>query len=105
MPFIVNYESLDREVYASILDRPGIIPGNIEDLIPYGDDSFHCLPYIDPYDTTYFTKRQMAIFLSEWERVKARAETPAQLVAWDSVYQLAKCVAEHPHSFLVFRGD
>ena len=104
MPFIVQYEGIEGmngKVYARTSDTMG----TINDLIPYGDDSFYCLPYIDSFGDTYFSSLQMEIFLPEWERVKDRAETPLQAEAWTQVYQLAKYVAEHPHSFLHFRGD
>ena len=76
----------------------GIVPGN-------GDSAFPLLSGIDPFGKTVFNHLQMAVFLSEWERVKDRARDESQMEAWQKVKEMAEHCRGDRDLYLRFVGN
>jgi len=76
----------------------GIVPGN-------GDSAFPLLSGVDPFGKTVFNHLQMAVFLSEWERVKDRARDESQMEAWQKVKEMAEHCSSDRDLYLRFVGN
>jgi len=74
------------------LEQVGYPVGLPNTLIPYDDESFPCLGYVDAYGDTIFNHLQMRPFLLDWARLHAVASSEAQTNYLDQVEVLAqKC--------------
>jgi hypothetical protein len=69
-----------------------------------GDGAYPLLSGIDPFGRTVFNHRQMAEFLSEWERVRERVRDESQMEAWLRVKQMAESCFQDRDLFLRFVG-
>jgi len=76
----------------------GVIPGR-EEL------DFPLLRCVDPYGKTVFNHLQMEPFLSEWERLRDRAEDDSQKDAWAKVKELAETCRSDRDLYLRFVGN
>jgi len=76
----------------------GVVPGR-EEL------DFPLLRCVDPYGKTVFNHLQMESFLSEWERLRDRAEDDSQKEAWSKVKELAETCRSDRDLYLRFVGN
>lgn len=75
-------------------------------LLPsHDDESYQCLRFIDWYGHTVFNRLQMPIFLSEWQRVRAKVKSDEECDLIDRVEKLAHDCQCEPHLYLRFIGD
>src|SRR5258707_12140314 len=74
-------------------------------LLPFEDDTFPMLKFVDPYGNTIFNGNQMRGLLPEWDVLAQRATNQSDAEFLRRVRGMAeKCKAE-PHLFLRFIGD
>ncbi len=74
-------------------------------LIPYDDESFPCLGYVDAYGNTIFNHLQMKPFLLDWQRLYAVASSEAQISYLDQVEVLAQRCRTGFCLFLKLEGE
>src|SRR5271170_479231 len=78
----------------------------LKELLPHGDDESHpMLASIDLYGNTVFNRPQMPLFLSEWAKVSAKAQTSEQRELLDEIETLARRCRDEVHLYLKFIGD
>ena len=68
-----------QESPGRMLEYVGYPVGVSSTLIPYDDESFPYLGYVDPYGDTIFNHLQMKPFLLDWVRLYARASSEAEI--------------------------
>jgi len=91
-------ETLDAVGYP--LDSPG------ERLYPdFEDPAFPLLGLLDLYEDTVFSTPQMEPFLTEWQRLYAKAQTAGEQEFLRRVERLALRCQNDVHLYLKFFGD
>lgn len=75
-------------------------------ILPAEDDtSFDHLRHIDWYGDSVFNRLQIDSFLSEWERLRGRAQTSEAVALHARIKYLAEKSKQEPHLYLKFYGD
>ena len=74
-------------------------------VLPWGDQSFHCLRYVDPYGNAIFNRLQMDELMQELKRIRGVAQTELEREFIDAVERLAQRCKDRLHLYLRFRGD
>jgi len=75
-------------------------------LLPSHDDqTYQCLRCIDWYGDTVFNRLQMETFLTELDRVRRAARSPAEIELLAQIEKLARRCKAEPHLYLKFYGD
>ena len=74
-------------------------------LIPFDDESFPYLGYVDPYGDTIFNYLQMKPFLLDWVRLYAVASSEAEIDFLRQVEVLAQKCKTGVGSYLKMLGD
>lgn len=78
----------------------------LEKVLPPRDPTdFPLLRYIDWYGNTIFNRNQMDQFLTEWQRIQKRAQTPQEAELLSRIESLARRVKDTHHRYLKFEGD
>jgi hypothetical protein len=71
----------------------------------WGDETFHCLRYIDPWGDTIFNHLQMEKVISELRRIRAKTTVEAGRAFIDAIEGMATRCKEGEHLYLKFLGD
>ena len=83
-----------------------VYPIEVSDtFIPYDDESFPCLGYVDPYGDTIFNHLQMKPFLLDWARLYAVASSEAEINFLRQVEVLAQKCQTGVGLYLKLVGD
>jgi hypothetical protein len=70
--------------------------------LPFGDESFPLLQFVDEYGNTIFNGLQMRQFIKEWELIMSRAETQEEIDYLLHLRYLAEEMPESPPFILAF---
>jgi hypothetical protein len=100
MGITIKLETEQGQVVQALDDYP------LGYLMPDADDrSFVCWRFIDPYGDAVFNHLQMDDFLAELERVRARAQEPADHCLLDALRDFGERCRVGSHLYLRFYGD
>jgi hypothetical protein len=102
VPVSIDVELKDRT--GALVQRIAGQGNLLSDALPAeGDDSYHCLGYIDPYDETAFNEPQVTRLITELER--RSADVPPEQASYLTELADVARRAEREHLRLVFVGD
>lgn len=79
--------------------------GDFERLLPFDDQSFRLLCYLNPYGDTMFNTVQMADLLTEVDQLAGRDPKPIERRGLDRLRVLAERCRDDPHLYVWFIGD
>ena len=81
-----------QDEHGRMLEQVVYPMGLPDTFIPYDDESFPCLGYVDPYGDTLFNQIQMKPFLIDWQRLYGAASSEVEMDFLRQVEMLAhKC--------------
>jgi hypothetical protein len=79
--------------------------GDLDALIPWGDQSYRFLGVVDPYGDTVFNRLQMPTLLDELNRLDVTKATERELRGLRRLQAVAERCCDGVHLYVRFVGD